>query len=333
MAQRFLGVAIAALTVSSFTVSTAAHAQDAACMAQQTEAQDACQKVFDLFRYVAPSLGSMITGGNATLGQVGTIGNTGHFSLGFRVVGMQTDLPDVKNLTISTSGPQASNFPTKQQWAGFPTADLAVGVFKGLPLLGLLHVGSVDALVNLSYIPKIDVGDYQVSVPNGSFKVGFGGRVGVVSEGTLMPAVAATWLRRDLPTVALTGGGLSTSNGDSLYVDGLDVHTTSWRVTAGKHASVLGVVVGMGKDRYESSASLHAAVAPNPPAPGAQTGPLTVKQSVDRTNMFVDVNLLFIHAEAGRVTGDAVPTYNTFTTTHPGSNAKTYFSTGFRFGF
>lgn len=332
MAKRFLCVAGAVLTVGSFTVSTTARAQDPACTAQPTAAQDACQKVFDLFRFVAPQLGTMITGGNATLGQIGAIGKTGHFSIGLRVVGMQTDLPDVKNLTISTSGAQASNFPTKQQWAGFPTVDLAVGLFKGLPLFGLFNVGSVDALVNVAYIPKINAGDYQISTPNGSLKLGFGGRVGLMAEGPLTPAVAVTVLRRDLPTLALTGGALTTGDGDSLYVDSLDLHTTSWRVTAGKHAGPLGVVVGIGKDQYQSSSTLHATVDNG----AVSTGALTVSQKVDRTNMFVDVNLLFLHAEAGRVSGDAVPTFNHFTNSSgssSSSDSKTYFSAGFRFGF
>jgi len=165
-------------------------------------------------------------------------------------------------------------------------------------------------------------------------RLGAGVRVGILQESIILPGVSLTVLRRDLPTVAFTGGGLSTSDGDSLFVDALDIHTTSWRVTAGKHASVLGVVAGMGRDRYTSSSTVSAKVAARlaPPTPAVATGPLTVAQTVDRTNMFVDVNLLFLHAEIGRVSGDPVATYNTFSA--PGSSdAKTYFSTGLRFGF
>src|SRR5205823_2689698 len=36
--------------------------------------QDACQQAIDLFQYMAPQLGAAITGGNATLGQGGTLG-------------------------------------------------------------------------------------------------------------------------------------------------------------------------------------------------------------------------------------------------------------------
>jgi len=37
--------------------------------------QDACQKAVDVFQYVAPQLGTAITGGNATLGRVQRIAN------------------------------------------------------------------------------------------------------------------------------------------------------------------------------------------------------------------------------------------------------------------
>jgi hypothetical protein len=325
MTHRFVRAGWGALAAGLVTASSAAEAQNAQCLAQPLVARDACQKVVDLFSYVAPSLGSMITGGNATLGQIGSIGSTGHFSFGVRIVGMQTNLPQVQNLNFSATGPQQSNFPTKQQWAGFPTADVAVGLFPGVSL-GAMRIASVDALVNLAYVPKIKVGEDSIVVPHGSFKAGFGARVGLVDEDELRPAIAFTVLRRDLPTIGLSGGGLATNSGDSLFIDSLDIHTTSWRITAGKHAGILGAVIGIGKDHYNSNASMHAVV------PGSGTSAISVSQSVDRTNLFADVNVLFLHAEVGRVSGSKVPTYNTFAGTDP-SAGQTYFATGIRLGF
>jgi hypothetical protein len=294
-------------------------------LTQPLIAQDACQKVVDLFHYVAPSLGSMITGGNATLGQIGSIGRTGHFSFEVRVVGMQTNLPQVQNMTFNATGPQPDNFPTKRQWAGFPTADVAIGIFPGFSF-GPMHIASVDALVNLAYVPKIKVGDDSIVVPHGSFKAGFGGRLGLVDEGVLRPAIAFTVLRRDLPTIGLRGGGLATNAGDSLFIDSLNLHTTSWRITAGKHAGILGAVVGIGQDHYNSDAAMHAVV------PGSSTTNISVAQAVDRTNIFADVNVLFLHAEVGRVSGAKVSTYNSFSGADP-SSGQTYFATGIRLGF
>ncbi|MEO7103683.1 MAG: hypothetical protein ABI311_09895, partial [Gemmatimonadaceae bacterium] len=40
--------------------------------------QDVCQKTIDFFQFVAPQLGTIIAGGNATLGVGGTLGGPGH---------------------------------------------------------------------------------------------------------------------------------------------------------------------------------------------------------------------------------------------------------------
>ena len=61
-----------------------------AAIPDQTRAsQDACQKAIDLFQYMAPQLGAAITGGNATLGQGGSLGGLGHFSAGLRINAVQ----------------------------------------------------------------------------------------------------------------------------------------------------------------------------------------------------------------------------------------------------
>src|SRR5918999_3451529 len=62
---------------------------------QTRAAQDACQKAIDLFKYLAPQLGTAITGGNATLGQGGALGGLGHFSVGLRVNGVMGSLPNI----------------------------------------------------------------------------------------------------------------------------------------------------------------------------------------------------------------------------------------------
>src|SRR6476659_3366265 len=113
---------------------------------QTRASQDACQKAIDLFQYLAPQLGTSIAGGNPTLGQGGTLGGLGHFSAGLRVNVVQGDLPQVDNLNVSTGGAQQTQFETKSQYVPMPTADLAIGVFKGVPL-PLTNVGGVDLLV------------------------------------------------------------------------------------------------------------------------------------------------------------------------------------------
>ncbi|HJP60006.1 MAG TPA: hypothetical protein VJ865_08400, partial [Gemmatimonadaceae bacterium] len=84
-----------------------AQTPDAQCpgsTSAQQVSQDACQKAIDLFRYLAPQLGTSIAGGNATLGQGGNLGGLGHFSAGLRVNAVQGSLPQFENIQISTSG-------------------------------------------------------------------------------------------------------------------------------------------------------------------------------------------------------------------------------------
>src|SRR5947199_8805612 len=65
---------------------------------QTRASQDACQKAIDLFKYLAPQLGTSIAGGNPTLGQGGNLGGRGHFSAGLRVNVLQGSLPEVQNV-------------------------------------------------------------------------------------------------------------------------------------------------------------------------------------------------------------------------------------------
>src|SRR5512132_224830 len=88
---------------------------------QTRASQDACQKAIDLFQYMAPQLGTSITGGNATLGQGGNLGGLGHFSLGFRINAVQGSLPQVQTTSVSVTGAQSTQFQTKTQVLPMPT--------------------------------------------------------------------------------------------------------------------------------------------------------------------------------------------------------------------
>src|SRR5215213_10072799 len=125
--------------------------------ARQT--QDACQMALDVFDLMAPQLGLALTGGNATLGQGGNLGGPGHFSIGLRGNVFSGDLPQVNDFsTPSTTGrvqrSGANALPAKSQIVGLPTADAALGIFRGVPL-GLTNVGGIDLLVSATYVPSM----------------------------------------------------------------------------------------------------------------------------------------------------------------------------------
>ena len=298
---------------------------------QTRAAQDACQKAIDLFQYMAPQLGIAITGGNATLGQGSTLGGLGHFSVGVRVNAVRGSLPAM--VTPSVYGAQRTAYETKDQIIGLPTADLAIGLFKGIPL-ALTNVGGVDLLVSASYLPEFDGEGVSVRVPSGSLKLGFGARVGLLQESLIVPGISVTYLRRDLPTTNIT----ATSGQDALTINDLSLKTDAWRVVASKSLLFLGVAVGGGQDKYKSSTDIRAHVAARtvPPSPESDIGPVSLSQSLTRTNVFgnVSMNLLLLKltAEIGQVSGGEIITYNTFNGKQA-ADSRVYGSIGARFGF
>lgn len=300
---------------------------------QDRAAQDACQQAADLFQYMAPQLALALAGGNATLGQGSTLGGLGHFSIGVRGNVFQGSLPQVGSFTQSYNGAQRNpSLPTKDQWIGLPTADAAIGIFAGIPL-ALTNVGGIDALVSASYVPTFDSDDVSVT-PESNLQVGYGVRVGVLSEGIVVPGLAFTWLKRDLPTTTIIGTAGSAA---TLSVRDLSVKTTAWRVVASKSLLLFSFAAGYGKDNYDGAADITARVATGIAGVGDAT--VTVPdntQELERTNMFFDAALnlpLFkIVGEVGKSSGGQVLTYNGFS----GGRAdrdQTYYSVGIRFGF
>ena len=327
-------VSFAAAVVAGSSLS--AQTPDPQCpsgTAAQRISQDACQKAIDLFRYLAPQLGTSIAGGNATLGQGGNLGGLGHFSAGIRVNAVQGSLPQVQNIQISTSGASRTTpIDTKSQYFPMPTADLAIGVFKGLPL-ALTNVGGIDLIVSASYVPQFDNSGVSVKVPNGSLKLGYGARVGILQESLLVPGVAVSYLVRDLPTLNIAGA----NGGDSLYVNNLSLKTKAWRVTASKSLILFGLAAGVGQDKYDAATDISAHVAARPLlSPAANAGPVSISQNLTRTNIFADLSmnlLLFkLNAEIGQVSGGTINTYNTFSGKQA-ADSRIYGSVGARFGF
>jgi hypothetical protein len=291
-------------------------------------AQDACQKAIDLFRYMAPQLGAVLAGGNPTQGIAGTLGGPGHFSLGVRVNGLQGSLPEVDKVVPNTRGARLDTYTIDTQAIGFVTADAAVGLFKGLSTSGF---GAVDALVSVSYIPEYSGSSVDVTVPSGSFKFGFGAKVGVLSETSTRPGIAVSYLDRELPRVDITGK----SGDDRLSLDDVQIRSRSWRAVAGKSFLFVGLGGGFGQDRYDSNADITVTVAPRQATQGGTGGPIKLGQKLTRNNLFgtvwLNAKVMRIVGEVGRVSGGEIVTYNQFDGTQP-ADARTYASIGLRFG-
>jgi hypothetical protein len=307
---------------------------DAQCTGTPTSAsqatEDARQQAEDVFQYMAPQLGLAIVGGSPTLGSAGSLGGLGHFSIGVRGNALAGTLPQVDQFQTSCTGRQSRTLPTADQVLGLPGVDAAIGVFKGLPL-GLTNVGGVDLLFSASYIPEFNGDGIDVTVPEGSLKIGYGARVGLLQESLLVPGLAVSVLRRDLPTVNIVG----TSGNNSLAVNNLNVKTTAWRVVASKSLLLFGLSAGMGRDSYDQSANVTATV--QAPAPyGTASSSIDPKQSLTRTNMFAGASLnlllLKVTGEVGKVSGGTISTFNQFAC-KAADDSRLYGSVGVRLGF
>jgi hypothetical protein len=297
--------------------------------AQRT--QDACQIALDVFDLMAPQLGLALTGGNATLGQGGNLGGPGHFSIGLRGNVFSGDVPRVNDFPTSSPTGRVQRtgtaaLPAKKQIVGLPTADAALGIFRGVPL-GLTNVGGIDLLLSATYVPSIgDTGDDIRVEPDHNWQFGWGARIGLLQESLLVPGVSFTYLKRDLPTTTITGSG----SGVGIDVTDAKVKTSAFRIVASKSFVVLGLAAGVGQDRYRESALVSGT------AETFVSSQVAFDQKMTRTNYFLDASLnlpIFkLIGEVGQVSGGKVDTYNEFTTGRA-DKSRTYGSVGFRLGF
>ena len=340
MKARFATAAIVLLSAATSTSLVAAQGIDPQCPPGAFDssgspdnpkiAQDACQKAIDLFKYVAPQLGLVLAGGSATQSLTGTLGGLGHFAIGVRGNALRASLPEVDRVVPAARGAQLSTYTLDQVAAGFVTGDVALGLFRGLPL-GLTNVGGLDLLVSAAYVPAYTKGAFDVSLPGGSLKLGFGGKLGLVQESIFFPGVSVSWLNRRLPRVNIAGS----SGDDRLFLDSVRVETSSWRVVAGKSLLFLGIGGGFGQDTYDTDATIRVTVAARPASEGGSGGPILLQQKLKRNNVFGSLwftsQVLRIVAEIGRVSGGTIVTHNQFDGAQP-ADSRTYASVGVSFG-
>src|SRR5687768_12415112 len=146
---------------------------------------DACQQAIDFFQYMAPQLGTAITGGNTTLAQGGSLGGmrfgiVPRIAIGVRVNAVQGNVPNFAPVAATGAPPAARELTTESQFIPGPAVDVALGLFKGVPL-ALSNVGGVDLLLSAAYVPKVDNEDITIE-PEKSLEFGYGVRVGLLQE-------------------------------------------------------------------------------------------------------------------------------------------------------
>jgi hypothetical protein len=300
-------------------VSTNAQAQ---CAAGAT--QDACTKAVDLWSYMMPQLGTSLVGGSHTLGMGTTLGGFPHFAVALRGNAVMGDLPDLSGLNVSLVGQQNSNIATNSQVMGLPGLDLAVGVFKGIPL-GVTRVGGVDLLGSVTYVPDIEGDGVSLATQDGAVKVGLGARVGLLEQSLIVPGISFSYLVRDLPTMSVTAD----ASNATFALDDFSVKTKSWRLALQKNLLFVQLGAGYGQDTYDSSAEISGTVT------GGGNFTASPAQDLTRTSLYGNLgfNLLLakIVAEVGQVSGGDVNTFNTFD--EAADKSRLYGSIGIRISF
>lgn len=291
---------------------------------------DACQKAADLFLFLSPQIGAVVAGGNPDPGQGGTVGGIGRFGASLRVNALRGRVPRFDDVTLSPTGARRSDFRTSSTPLAFPEADVALGIFRGLPV-GVTSVGGVDLLLNAAYVPTVTRDEVAVRTGGGSLRVGYGVRVGVLQETLVVPGVSVSLLRRETPRVDVD----ARTGNDTVGARGLRVRSDSWRLTASKGLVLVRAAVGVGQDRIDARAALDAVVNEGPLRVTSRDN--TFSARLTRTNYFA--NLTFgripfaaLVGEIGRTSGGSLPaTFNDFDGRRPDA-AYTYGSVALRVG-
>src|ERR1019366_8835375 len=231
----------------------------------------------------------------------------GHFSIDIRASGFSADLPQGNGVGLSTTGARASNFTTKSQLFGVPSVDAGIGLWRGLSL-GVTHVGGVDAIVTMTYLPNLSSSgssnQTNFTVNGSNEKFGYGFRLGLLEESVVTPGVSFVWVQRDLPSISLSDSVSASGTGVSglIALNNFAVNTTAWRITAAKSFLIFGLSAGLGQDKYDASSTIAASV-----TGVAQGGSQVQSFSMTRMNYFVGayMNMLIfkLEAEYGQVKG------------------------------
>ncbi|HEU4698025.1 MAG TPA: hypothetical protein VFS40_02515 [Gemmatimonadales bacterium] len=324
---RLLAAVAAALTLGGLAARPAqAQAGNSECASYSGGAGNICNAAIDGTRYFHPLVGVLISGGNPVLGQAGTLGGLGHFSVTLRANAARVRLPGL-DYTGSTNTVPAGD----TVFVPAPSIEAAVGLWKGLAG-GLL---SVDALGSAQLLPTDQIDDFQLdpdatTIGGVGLGFGFGARIGLLRDHLMIPGVSVSIMRRNIPRLQYGRVDVATLGNDYSYA--VDLHATNLRVAVSKSLAIVTLAAGAGVDKYTGAAT----VAFRDPAL-----PLTVHTvdfKLDQTRQMVFANAGFdfkfvkLVGELGYQTGKD----QKLTTDFEGIDTKagtTFGSVGLRVGF
>jgi hypothetical protein len=291
---------------------------------------DACQKVTDLFSFLSPQVGVALTGGNPMLGEGGTLGGPGKYSFSVHATVVDGLVPS-RSVSITTIGAAIpSEFGAQRAPVPMPSADVAIGVFKGVPV-GLTNVGGIDLLLGATYVPDVNRDPVSISTDGSAFAFAYGVRVGILQESALVPGVSFSIRSRKLPT----SNFVYTPGNDTLTVSGASIKSQSIRLVAAKRFRFIGLAAGFGRDKFDSKSEFAAVINEQAPVPRLSVTIPAAAQEVTRSNAFLNLSLGLPKAQlvaemgySGK--GTIQQTVNTFDGNKANAGYR-YYSLGFGF--
>ncbi len=251
--RRLLGAALGSTALLA-TLASGALAQDGPAAACDDVGTDLgyCRTVALGAEQLLPMLVLAVEGGNPVPGTASTLGmrlaTMPRWSLGGRFTVASGTAPDLVNREGTNS---------RELMPFVLAVDGSVGVLPGWnPASTVGGVGSLDVLYGAAIVPFVASDDLGAF---GGWSWGAGARVGLLRESFTLPGVTVSVARHGAGDVQLGDRGA----GDQIQVD-LDPGITSVRALIGKDLLALGILVGVGWDRYAGDATLQVAGASGP---------------------------------------------------------------------
>lgn len=299
---RFFWVPVLALLITPSPVLRAQEGGEAAalaarCAAARPDLRAWCVEVVQGARALQAGLGlvaagpSDIPGSASTLGR--RLGTVPRFAFSGRAGAAYVRLPDLIDGRLSGDGAiRDRSFVAPGIQAG-----LAVGILDGFSLLPTIGgIGSVD-LLGAAYLTVVSTAEGFDPGRVGGF--GYGVRVGLLRESFTAPGVSVSIMQRrqgDLVYGDLEPGHRSRTS--------FDLTTTSVRGTIGKNFLLLGILGGIGYDRYSSDVQITAVSAIDPAQRGvASTDGLTSERRLLFAGASLSFLLIQLSAEGGWASG------------------------------
>ena len=111
------------------------HCTDPGVVGIAHQGGDACQKVVDLFNFMTCSSARGWPAATRRSGRAARSAGSGTSRVGVRANVMTATIPYVDEIQVAVGDRRCPRaLPSKEQWVGLPAVDVAIGLFKGIPL-------------------------------------------------------------------------------------------------------------------------------------------------------------------------------------------------------